>query len=65
MQAVLTAPHANSRYGFFSLSFLAADRWNLLPIAILQAASMPDFHALLLAYLGLPVRSHRMLGDPL
>ena len=65
VQAMLTTPHANSRYGFFSLPFLAADRWNLLPIAIRQAASMPDFHALLSAYLGLPVRSHRLLGDPL
>ena len=65
LQAMLTTPHANSRYGFFSLSFIAADRWNLLPIAIRQAASMPDFHAFLSAYLGLPVRSHRLLGDPL
>ena len=63
MHAMLTTPH--SRYGIFSLSFLAADRWNLLPIAIRQSASMPDFHALLSAYLGLPVRSHRLLGDPL
>ena len=65
VQAMLTTPHANSRYGYFSLSFLAADRWNLLPIAIRQAASMPDFHALSSAYLGLSVRSHRLLGDPL
>ena len=38
--------------------------WNMLPIAIRQAASLFDFHGLVSAYLGLPVRSHRLLGDP-
>ena len=65
VQATPATPHANSCYGYFSLSFLAADRWNMLPIAIRQAASLSDFHALVSAYLGLPVRSHRLLGDPL
>ena len=60
-----TNPHANSRYGYFSLSFVAADRWNMLPIAIRQAASLSDFHALVSACLGLSVRSHRLLVDPL
>ena len=64
-QATLATPHANSRYGYFSLSFFVADRWNMLPIAIRQAASLSDFHALVSAYLGLLVRSHRLLGDPL
>ena len=65
VQATPATPHANSCYGNFSLSFLAADHWNMLPIAIRQAASLSDFHALVSAYLGLPVRSHRLLGDPL
>ena len=65
VHAMLATPHANSRYGYFSLSFLAADRWNMLPIAIRQAASLSYFHALVSAYLGLPVRSHRLLEDPL
>ena len=65
VQATLATPHANSRYGYFSLSFLAADRWSMLPIAIRQAASLSDFHTLVSAYLGFPVRSHRLLGDPL
>ena len=55
VQAMLATPHANSRYGYFSLSFLAADRWNMLPIAIRQAASLSDFHALVSAHQGLPV----------
>ena len=37
----------------------------MLPVAIRQAASLSDFHALVSAYLELSVRSHRLLGGPL
>jgi len=61
----LVLPHASSRYGFYSISFLAADRWNALPPTTRTSASVSRFRAALLQYLGYPVRRHTSVGTAL
>ena len=43
----LALPNASSRYGFYALPYLAADRWNSLPAACRQAASFAMFNSTL------------------
>ena len=52
----LVLPRVYSRYGLFSLSYLAADRWNSAPSDIRTAASPSLFRHALLSFLGYPVR---------
>ena len=54
--ASIRLPPARTRYGFSSLSFLAADRWNILPSDCRQARSPNEFIALTKQYLGFPVK---------
>lgn len=54
----LVLPPASSRYGLFSISFLAADRWNALPADLRTSASLSRFRAALLPHLGYPVTRH-------
>ena len=52
----LVLPRVSSRYGLFSLSYLAAERWNSAPSDIRTAASPSLFRHALLSFLGNPVR---------
>ena len=49
---ILSLPAAHSRYGFFNLSYLAADRWNSLPLSIRSCTELPAFRALCFNHLG-------------
>ena len=62
--AALVLPHAFSRYGLHSVSFLAADRWNALPSECRQARSPSVFVILIKHHLGFPVKRHSLLGLP-
>lgn len=53
----LALPNVSSRYGFFSLSFLAADRYNSLPASVRSAPSFAEFRSLCMSHiLGYPVK---------
>ena len=52
--SALVLPCARTRYGFTSISFLAADRWNSLPLECRQACSIPEFVSHVKLYLGFP-----------
>ena len=60
----LVLPPVSTRYGMHSISFLAADRWNLLPTECRQAHSLPEFVQHLKVFLGFPVRRQSLLGVP-
>ena len=62
--ASLVLPSASSRYGYFSLSFLASDRWNSLPSAIRSAPSPARFRMQIHDWLGYPVRRRTSVGPP-
>ena len=52
----LALPKVFSRYGYYSLSFLAADRFNSLPVATRSAQSAAEFRAKCLSHIiGCPV----------
>ena len=52
----LVLPRASSRFGYSSLSFLAADHWNSVPGSVRLAASPSQFRIAILDWLGYPVR---------
>ena len=52
---MLQLPSAKSRYGYNSVSFLAADRWNSLPQVCREASSLPEFATLTKSHLGYPL----------
>ena len=52
----LALPSFRSRYGMYSLSFLAADRFNSLPAAIRSTSTLYEFRKLCLEHLGYPVK---------
>ena len=60
----LILPNVHLAYGFRSISFLAADRWNALPSDCRQAASPSLFAHIIKSHLGYPVKS-RSVGTPL
>ena len=60
----LVLPNVHLAYGFRSISFLAADRWNALPSDCRQAASPSLFAHNIKSHLGYPVIS-RSVGTPL
>jgi len=57
----LSLPPVLSRYGMFSIRFLAADRWNSLPRECRTAESLPVFVTLCKQFLGFPVRRRQRL----
>ena len=63
--AALVLPHGSSCYGYHSVSFLAADRWNYLPPSCRQARSPSEFAPLTKKHLGYPVKRHCLWGSPL
>ena len=50
----LQLPSRYSRYGYYSISFLAADRWNSLPANCRQGRSPNEFAHLVKVFLGYP-----------
>ena len=50
----LQLPRRCSRFGYFSISFLAADRWNSLPAVCRKARSPNEFATLVKRHLGYP-----------
>ena len=62
---MLQLPSAKSRYGYNSVCFLAADRWNSLPQVCREASSLPEFATLTKSHLGYPVKRLRSVGSPL
>ena len=61
----LVLPRTFSRYGYHSVSSLAADKWNALPSERRQARSPSQFVILTKQYLWFPVKRHSLLGLPL
>ena len=51
---LLKLPHVLTRSGLFSVSFIAADRWNSLPFATRQLSLSRKFRQACLAHLGCP-----------
>lgn len=64
-QCGLSLPAVRSRSGYFSLCYLAADRWNSLPAEIRSAPTLARFRSSLLSFLGYPVRRPRPVGTTL
>ena len=63
--AALVLPDATSRYGYHSIAYLGADRWNALPLACRKARSPADFRTQVKKFLGFPIkRRRRLLGLP-
>ena len=63
--AALVLPACHSRYGFHSIAYLGADRWNALPPSCRLAESPALFRAHTKSHLGFPVkRQHCLLGNP-
>ena len=60
----LVLPRVFSRYGYHSLSFLAADRWNLLPSTCREDCPLPEFVRRTKNFLGFPVKRLRPVGLP-
>eukprot|EP00117_Sycon_ciliatum_P040795 scpid37281/ scgid3278/ Probable RNA-directed DNA polymerase from transposon X-element; Reverse transcriptase len=54
--AALNLPRATSRYGLNAISFLAADRWNMLPPGCRQAKPLSAFVTSTKSFLGFPVK---------
>lgn len=61
----LSLPPARTRYGFFSLSYLGADRWNLLPADVRTLPRMQKFIPQLKLWLGYPVKRRSSVGTAL
>ena len=61
----LKLPTASSRYGYTSISFLGADRWNTLPVDCREARSLFDFIKHTKIHLGFPVKRLRSVGNSL
>jgi len=59
--SALTLPRSRTRYGYNSVSFLGADRWNSLPSNCRQARSPAEFASRTKLYLGFPVRRRNSL----
>ena len=57
-------PGVYTRYGYNSISFIAADRWNSLPPDCRNARSLPVFVSHTKLFLGFPVRRPRPVGLP-
>ena len=62
--AALNLPRATSRYGLNAISFLAGDRWNMLPPGCRQAKPLSAFVTSTKSFLGFPVKRQRLLGVP-
>ena len=58
----LALPGPLPLYGYHALCFLAADRWNMLRAACRQSQPLATSTREIKIFLGLPVRSHRMIG---
>ena len=58
----LNLPPRRTRYGYFAISFLAANRWNSLPIACRQARSPSEFASLVKEFLGYPKYKTQVCG---
>ena len=63
--STLKLPIASSRYGYTSISFLGADRWNTLPVDCREARSLFDFIKHTKIHLGFPVKRLRSVGNSL
>ena len=61
--SALVLPHARSRFGFYSVAFLGADRWNSLPLECRCASHFAEFVAHRKLYLGFPVRRQLPVGS--
>ena len=64
-QSGLSLPPVHTRAGYFSLAYLAADRWNALPATVRSAPTLVVFRSSLLSFLGYPVRRPRPVGTTL
>ena len=62
--SALILPSVYSRYGYHFPSFLAVDRWNMLPPACREARCLADFVVHAKLFLGFPVRRSRPVGLP-
>lgn len=60
----ISLPSARTRFGLFSLSFLAADRWNSLPCSLRCISSHTLFCQQLRLLLGFPVIRPSPVGNP-
>ena len=52
----LVLPHARLSFGYHSVSYLGADRWNALPAAIRTISLLAAFRSAIFTWLGHPVR---------
>ena len=58
----IALPSVHSRTGYYSLSFLAADRWNSLPASLRSISSSTLFSQQLRLLLGFSVRRRPSVG---
>ena len=62
VSSVIALPSVHSRTGYYSLSFLAADRWNSLPTSLRCISSSTLFSQQLRLLLGFPGRRRPSVG---